>query len=90
LHRRSLATAAALAALKVTASLPAASPASALLLANAYIYTTNANAVTAYDTSTGSTTATIPVGSTPYDVAITPNGYQAYRDQQRFQHRVGD
>jgi DNA-binding beta-propeller fold protein YncE len=34
--------------------------------------------VSVIDTSSNAVTATIPVGTDPYGVAITPNGHHAY------------
>ena len=44
----------------------------------AYVSDTNSNSVSVIDTSTNTVTATIPVGTNPYVVAITPDGKHAY------------
>jgi YVTN family beta-propeller protein len=48
------------------------------LAQNAYITNTPANTVSVVDTSTNTVTATIPVGNTPYAVAVSPDGSRAY------------
>jgi len=44
----------------------------------AYVPNVSSNNVTVIDTSTNSVVATVPVGSAPTDVAITPDGRYAY------------
>src|SRR5690606_10111281 len=50
------------------------------LLAGPYAYITNANSnsVSVIDTSTNTVIATIPVGTFPYGVAVSPNGTRVY------------
>jgi len=44
----------------------------------AYATLSNDNAVSVVDLASGTTTATIPVGTFPFGIAITPNGKSAY------------
>src|SRR5260370_29812046 len=52
------------------------------LAQNAYITNTPANTVSVVDTSTNTVIATIPVGNTPYAVAVRPDGSRAYIGNQ--------
>ena len=45
---------------------------------SAYVTNFGSNTVSVIDTSTNAVTATVTVGTNPYDVAITPNGDYAY------------
>src|ERR1700730_13192198 len=45
---------------------------------NAYIKNLNSNAVSVIDTATNTVVATIPVGTSPQGVAITPDGTKVY------------
>ncbi|MFE9889229.1 Ig-like domain repeat protein, partial [Streptomyces scopuliridis] len=44
----------------------------------AYVTNSGGNSISVIDTATNTVTATIPVGSTPLGVAITPDGLRAY------------
>ena len=44
----------------------------------AYVVNQGSGTVSAYDAATGTVTATIPVGSRPQDVAVSPDGRTAY------------
>src|SRR5262245_16410651 len=50
----------------------------ALAQTNAYVTNSTDNTVSVIDSSTNTVTATIPVGSTPRGIAVTPNSAVAY------------
>ena len=48
------------------------------------------NTVSVIDTATNTVIATIPVGSSPFGVAVTPDGSKVYVANDERQHGVGD
>ena len=57
-----------------------------------YVANTGANTVTVFDTTTSppSLVATVPVGTNPAGVALSPDGKRVYTSQYDFQQRFGD
>jgi YVTN family beta-propeller protein len=62
----------------VTVALVPASASAATLSGTAYVVNQGANTVTPIDLATNTTGMPIPVGSSPIEVAITPDGKTAY------------
>jgi YVTN family beta-propeller protein len=60
------------------------------LAQNAYITNATSNNVSVIDTATDMVIATIPVGSFPFGVAVSPDGRKVYVAKRWLRNRVSD
>ncbi len=56
----------------------------------AYVANVQSGTVSVIDTTTGTVTATIPVGADPIDMAVSPDGSTVYVANEGSSSRLGD